>query len=228
MGSHSHAEIEKNDIERASVEALPPPKVMRHTRIGNPGSLGLFCFASTTFMLSMYNIQTRSITHPNVVVGMAVWCGGLAQILAGMWEFPRGNVFGGTAFTSYGTFWMSYATILIPGSGIVAAYGDDGKAEFASAVGIFLLTWAMFTAILCVTSLGKNWGFVSLFGLLTITFVTLACGEFGANAKATKAGGVMGVIVAFIAYYIGISEFMNAEENPPFRLPIGIIHKKSN
>ena len=57
---------------------------------------GLFSFASTTFILSLYNLQTRSITHPNVVVGMAVFCGGLAQLLAGMWEFPRGNVFGGT------------------------------------------------------------------------------------------------------------------------------------
>lgn len=77
---------------------------------------------------------------------------------------------------------MSYATILIPGSGIVAAFGTN-KSELASALGLFLLTWAMFTAILAVTSLGKNYGFVSLFSLLTITFVVLACGEFGGNAK---------------------------------------------
>jgi hypothetical protein len=57
---------------------------------------GLFSFASTTFILSLYNLQTRSITHPNVVVGMAIFCGGLAQLLAGMWEFPRGNALGAT------------------------------------------------------------------------------------------------------------------------------------
>ena len=47
-------------------------------------------------MLSLYNCQARGIHHPNVVVGMAIFCGGLAQLLAGMWEFPRGNVFGAT------------------------------------------------------------------------------------------------------------------------------------
>ena len=89
----------------------------RPSRIGNPGALyvslgplvaeqiiisiffsysGLFSFASTTFILSMYNVQTRGIKEPNAVVGMAAFCGGLAQLLAGMWEFPRGNVFGAT------------------------------------------------------------------------------------------------------------------------------------
>lgn len=57
---------------------------------------GLFSFASTTLILSLFNLQTRHIGAPNVVVGMAIFCGGLAQLLAGMWEFPRGNVFGAT------------------------------------------------------------------------------------------------------------------------------------
>lgn len=62
----------------------------------NPEYSGLFSFASTTLILSLFNLQTRGIHHPNVVLGMAIFCGGLAQLLAGMWEFPRGNVFGGT------------------------------------------------------------------------------------------------------------------------------------
>ena len=57
---------------------------------------GLFSFASTTLILSLYNLQTRGITAPNVVVGMAIFCGGLAQFLAGMWEFATGNTFGAT------------------------------------------------------------------------------------------------------------------------------------
>jgi succinate-acetate transporter protein len=61
----------------------------------------------------MYNVQTRGIAHSNVVVGMAIFAGGLTQFIAGMWELPRGNVFGATAFSSYGAFWMSYATIFI-------------------------------------------------------------------------------------------------------------------
>lgn len=57
---------------------------------------GLFSFASTTFILSIYNVNTRGIHVPNVVVGMALFTGGLLQFMAGMWEFPRGNTFGAT------------------------------------------------------------------------------------------------------------------------------------
>lgn len=57
---------------------------------------GLFSFASTTLILSLYNVNARGIDTPNVVVGMALFCGGLAQLLAGMWEFATGNTFGAT------------------------------------------------------------------------------------------------------------------------------------
>jgi succinate-acetate transporter protein len=57
---------------------------------------GLFAFASTTLVLSLYNVQARHVTVPNVVVGMALFYGGLAQLLAGMWEFATGNTFGAT------------------------------------------------------------------------------------------------------------------------------------
>ncbi|RDB30102.1 Ammonia transport outward protein 2 [Hypsizygus marmoreus] len=227
-----------HDIEKASIEATSPGEALGHTNgsaapyrprpssVGNPGSLGLFSFASTTFILSMFNLQTRDITHPNVVIGMAIFCGGLAQLLAGMWEFPRGNVFGGTAFTSYGAFWMSYATILIPGSGVLTAYGTN-KAELQSALGIFLIAWTMVTLIFFIVSFGKNIAFLALFGLLTITFALLAAGELADSVSTAKAGGGLGVIVAFIAYYTGISELLSSEATPPFRLPIGLLHQNT-
>ncbi|KAG5643428.1 hypothetical protein DXG03_000936 [Asterophora parasitica] len=204
--------MSKHDIETASVEATPPQRALGHTNgatkyvprpstIGNPGTL---------------------ITHPNVVVGMAIFCGGLAQLLAGMWEFPRGNVFGGTAFTSYGAFWMAYATILIPSSGILAAY--QNKSELQSALGIFLTAWTMVTWFFFVGALGKNIAFIALFGFLGITFAALAAGEFYASAGSTKAGGVLGVVTAFIAYYIGLSELLATEAHPVVRLPLGLLH----
>ncbi|KAG6855682.1 hypothetical protein H0H87_012156 [Tephrocybe sp. NHM501043] len=223
------------DIEKGSVEAIPPQRALGNgapapsaprTRIANPGTLGLFSFASTTFVLSMYNISTRGIAHPNVVVGMAIFCGGLAQLLAGMWEFVVGNTFGASAFTSYGAFWMSYATILLPGSGITAAY--TSKTELASALGIFLICWMLVTFFLFVVALGKNIAFIALFGLLTVTFAALAGGELGASPASTKAGGVLGVITAFIAYYIGLSELLASEAHPIVRLPLGVLHQKKD
>ncbi|EDQ99874.1 FUN34 transmembrane protein [Laccaria bicolor S238N-H82] len=195
----------------------------RPSKIANPGTLGLFSFASTTLILSLYNLGTRSITHPNVVVGMAVFCGGLAQLLAGMWEFPKGNAFGATAFTSFGAFWMSFATILIPGSGVGAAY--TSAEEFDSALGIYLTTWAVLTFLLTIATLRKNLALITLFSLLTLTFIVLAGGAFSGIANVTKAGGGLGVVTALVAYYIGLSELLSAEDQALFHLPLGTFSK---
>ncbi|KJA18270.1 hypothetical protein HYPSUDRAFT_45447 [Hypholoma sublateritium FD-334 SS-4] len=231
---------QNDDIEKGGIHAITPQQALgqnngtlpasygqavRRSNLGNPGTLGLFSFASTTLILSLFNAQTRGIHAPNVVVGMAVFCGGLVQLLAGMWEFPRGNTFGGTAFASYGAFWMSYATILIPGSGILAAY-TDASDELSSGLGIFLITWTLVTFFFLIVALRKNVGFIALFSVLTITFALLAAGELAASVNATKAGGVTGVITAFIAYYIGLSELLAAEDMAVVRLPLGIFPKR--
>jgi len=200
--AHHHIDLEK-------AAAAP-------SRIANPGPLGLFSFASTTFILSLYNVQARGIAHPNVVVGMAVFCGGLAQLLAGMWEFPKGNAFGATAFTSYGAFWMSYATILIPGSGILSAFTDP--AELDSALGIYLIAWFIVTFLLLIVTLRKNVGLVVLFAFLATTFLLLAAGTFTGVASISKSGGALGIITAFIAYYIGLAELLAADN---VHLPLG-------
>ncbi|KAJ3508392.1 hypothetical protein NLJ89_g5781 [Agrocybe chaxingu] len=238
----THRNGSTGDLEKGEIRATSPHQALgnnavlpvtyaqavRPSRIGNPGALGLFSFASTTLILSLYNIQTRGITHPNVVVGMAIFCGGLAQLLAGMWEFPRGNVFGGTAFTSYGAFWMSYATILIPGSGVGAAYTESPDSEFQSAVAIYLITWFLVTFFLLIAALRKNIGFITLFAFLAATFLLLAIGEFANSLGTTKAGGVIGVVTAFIAYYVGLSELLAAEDMAVARLPLGIFNKRVN
>jgi len=170
--------------------------------IANPAPLGLFSFASTTLILSLYNVQARHILIPNVVVGMAVGVGGLAQLLAGQWEFVCGNTFGATAFTSYGAFWLSFALIYWPGSGILAAY-TDATDQLTSALGIYLITWFIVTFIFFIASLKTHAAFNALFGFLTITFMLLAIGMFLGNLKATKAGGAFGIVTAFVAYYTG-------------------------
>jgi len=198
--------------------------VARPSRIANPGALGLFSFASTTFILSLINVQARGVATPNVVVGMAIFTGGLVQLLAGMWEFPRGNVFGGTAFSSYGAFWMSYATILIPGSGIIDAYSAAPE-QLANALGIYLITWFMFTFCMLIGALRKNISFIALFTCLAITFALLAAAEFTLKPELAKAGGALGIVTALIAYYCAVSELLVREESL-FTLPLGHIPKR--
>jgi len=207
-----------SDIEKGSYAAPRP------SRIGNPGALGLFSFASTTFILSLINVQTRGVTTPNVVVGMAIFTGGLVQLLAGMWEFPRGNVFGATAFSSYGAFWMSYATILIPSSGIIESY-TAAPGQLDNALGIYLITWFMFTFFMLLGALRKNLSFIALFACLSVTFALLAAGKFKLVANLDKAGGAMGIVTAMIAYYCAVSELLVKEESF-FTLPLGQIPKR--
>ncbi|KAJ3480667.1 hypothetical protein NLI96_g8180 [Meripilus lineatus] len=213
--------IEKADLGN---NGSPPVAAKPARRIGNPGPLGLFSFASTTLILSLYNVQARGIRTPNVVVGMALFVGGLAQLLAGMWEFAAANTFGATAFTSYGGFWLSYAAIFIPGSGILTAY-EEKASELSSALGIYLITWFIVTFLLFIASLRRNAGLIALFFMLTLTFMLLAISEFQGNTTITKAGGGLGIVTALIAYYVGLSELLARDESW-FTLPLGQVPKR--
>ncbi|KZP03682.1 hypothetical protein FIBSPDRAFT_807548 [Athelia psychrophila] len=194
------------------------------SRIGNPGALGLFSFASTALVLSFINVQTRGVTTPNVVVGMAIFTGGLTQLLAGMWSFPRGNTFGATIFSSYGAFWMSYATILIPSSGVIASYSSP--AELDNALGIYLMTWFIFTILMSIGAARTNIAFIALFFFLSLTFLFLALAKLMNSVACNTAGGAIGIVTAIITYYCAVSELLVYEESY-FMLPLGPLKKRT-
>src|SRR5438270_512065 len=113
----------------------------------DPGPLGLAAFALTTFVLSMFNAHLLGIGGLPIVFGLALAYGGLAQLLAGMWEFRTGNTFGAVAFTSYGAFWLSFWAF-------VQFYADKiPKNEAGAAVGLFLIAWGIFTVYMFIASL---------------------------------------------------------------------------
>jgi len=199
------ADIEKlQQHERAATNGSSTLAGPRFRPIANPAPLGLFSFASTTLMLSLFNVNVKGVTDGETVVGMAVACGGLAQLLAGMWEFACGNTFGATAFTSYGAFWISYALILIPGTGIIASYSDPATAsQLNNALGVFLMVWFIFTFIMLLAALRSTVALVALFFFLDLTFMLLMIGAFLDKVNITKAGGGFGILTAAIAYYAG-------------------------
>ncbi|TIB90717.1 hypothetical protein E3Q19_02661 [Wallemia mellicola] len=188
-----------------------------HRKIANPSPLGLASFATTTFMLSLYNISTRGISAPNVVVGPALFYGGLTQLLAGMWEFTTGNTFAATAFSTYGGFWLSYGVIYIPWFGIEAAY-EGAEEELASALGIFLIGWFIITFIFLVASHRSSVALSGVFFFLTITFILLAAAEFTGSTGTKKAGGVIGCITAFNAWYVCLAGLLTPDSSY-FTLP---------
>lgn len=189
---------------------------------GNPAPLGLSAFALTTFVLSLINVKTRSIGHPNIVVALAYGYGGLVQLLAGMWEMAVGNTFGATALSSYGGFWISFAIILTPGfaieSELVAAGANGSHAVFLNSFGLFLMGWFIFTFLLLLCTLRSTVAFFSLFFTLDIAFLLLGIGYLqndGAQPQSAciVAGGAFGLMAAFLAWYnalAGIADSSNS------------------
>ncbi|KAB5593562.1 hypothetical protein CTheo_3028 [Ceratobasidium theobromae] len=162
---------------------------------------------------------------PNAVVGMAMGVGGLCQLLAGMWEFAAGNTFGATAFSMYGGFWISYGLIFWPGSGILAAYTGAAASQLPSALGIYLITWMVITFLLFLATFRSSVALCSVFFFLVLTFMMLAISEFTGNLSVHKAGGILGIITALIAFYTG-SAGLYSPDAGYFVLPVGDLPKR--
>eukprot|EP00697_Spironema_sp_BW2_P007503 gnl/Spiro4/21793_TR10684_c0_g1_i1.p1 gnl/Spiro4/21793_TR10684_c0_g1~~gnl/Spiro4/21793_TR10684_c0_g1_i1.p1 ORF type:complete len:318 (-),score=70.14 gnl/Spiro4/21793_TR10684_c0_g1_i1:125-1000(-) len=183
----------------------PPPPPAAHHGFANPGPLGLSAFAGTTFLLSLTNANIGTYV-PEIVLGMAFFYGGLVQILAGMWEMAVGNTFGATAFSSYGAFWMSYAWIVQPQTGILTVYATGPNGHIANAVGMYLMVWTFFTWIMTLGAVKTNMSLLIIFVVLSFAFPCLAIGAFTGVADVphngwTQAGGYLGLICAFMAWY---------------------------
>jgi len=196
-----------------------------HRKFGNPSPLGLLAFGATTFILSMYNIRTRGIANPNVVLGMALFYGGLVQLIAGIEEWACGNSFAATAFSSYGGFWLSYGTLYIPFFQVAEAYPNEY--EFASAVGIYLAAWAIVTMIFLLATFKSSVALSSLFFFLTITFWLLCAGELSGSLNCVRAGGAFGILTAGIAAYTALAGLLT-KDTSHFKIPVGNLSRGSD
>src|SRR3954447_2001929 len=164
--------------------------------IADPAPLGLGCFALTTFLLSLFNAGLLPATGEPIVFGVALAYGGVAQVLAGMWEFRKGNVFGATAFTSYGAFWLSFWAFVTFYAADIADADDRG-----TAVGWYLIGWGLFTVVLWVASLRTTAVLALLFTFLAATFFLLGIGDVAQNKALVTLGGYLGLVTAAVAWY---------------------------
>ena len=170
----------------------------------DPGPLGLAAFAMTTFFLSSVNAGWLPKSVEGVVLGLALFYGGITQLLAGMWEFAKGNTFGAVAFSSYGAFWLSF-WYLVAHVTLKASPHDASKG-----VGFFLLGWAIFTLYMFLCSLRTTGVIMAVFGFLFLTFLFLTLGELNTSSGMTRIGGYLGVLTAALAWYGSLAAVMNA------------------
>ena len=196
--------------ERATRAAPAPPAAI----IADPAPLGLAAFALTTFVLSMFNAGLVDAKGEPIVLGLALAYGGVAQLLAGMWEFTKGNTFGATAFSSYGAFWISFWAYVT----FFATKIPEGNR--GSAVGLYLIAWGIFTTYMWVASFRTTAAVNLVFLLLAITFFVLGIGDAVGNDTISKLGGWLGLATAVAAWYAsfaGVTNFTFGRELLPVR-----------
>ncbi|MFI5611612.1 acetate uptake transporter [Amycolatopsis sp. NPDC051903] len=171
--------------------------------IADPAPLGLAAFAMTTFVLSVFNAGLiENTTLEAVVLPLALFYGGLTQFLAGMWEFRKGNTFGALAFTSFAAFWMAFAAY-------VKFVEPSLGASAATATGLFLLAWTIFTAYMTVAAARVNGAVLAVFVFLTLTFLFLTIGELAGAPTMGQVGGWLGLVTAILAWYASFAGVVN-------------------
>jgi succinate-acetate transporter protein len=195
------------------------------TAVADPAPLGLIAFATTTLVLSAANANFSGVNEGGAIT-MAFAFGGLAQLLAGMWEFKNGNTFGAAAFTSYGAFWISFwAYFTFSGNlGLVTAANGAGSNDLAW----YLLGWTVVTGVYLIGTFRLNYGLVAVFGLLFITFLLLTIGKFNppaAGSQPSPIGGYVGFATAIAAYYVALAGILKAVSGGSINLPVGPIKR---
>jgi uncharacterized protein len=205
---------------RATPVAAPP--------VADPAPLGLAAFALTTFMLSGHNANFI----PDLMwVGLALFYGGLTQLLAGMWEFRNNNTFGSTAFSTYGGFWLGLGAFVILAEATKLGGTLTGKNDVANGLAWFLIAFAIFNFYMLLWSTRVNLAVFGVFLTRQITEILLAIGFFvaahrgvaptGAEVGWIRAGGWAGVVTAAVAWYTSAALVLAAMNNGRAILPVG-------
>jgi succinate-acetate transporter protein len=182
------------------------------TEFANPAPLGLMGFGMTTILLNLHNLGLFGMS--SMILAMGIFYGGIAQIIAGVMEFRKGNTFGTTAFTSYGLFWLTLVYL------ILHPIESPQFAPDNAAMAAYLLMWGLFTFIMFFGTLKANRALQTVFMSLAILFFLLAAAR--AFPSLLIIAGAEGVFCGFSAFYLSLAEVLN-EMHGRVVLPVGSV-----
>ena len=168
----------------------------------NPAPLGLLGFGMTTVLLNIHNTGYYGLGA--MILAMGIFYGGIAQVIAGVMEWKKGNTFGTTAFTSYGLFWLSLVALLLLPTG-----GKLATATTAGLLGWYFIFWGVFTLVMFIATLRINRALQVVFFTLFVLLFLLAAHEFSGNAALGKVAGWEGIICGLSAIYAGLAQVLN-------------------
>ncbi len=181
------------------VSEITGEKILSETKFANPATLGLMAFGMTTVLLNLHNSGLFPLG--SMILSMGLFFGGIAQVIAGIMEYRNSNMFGMTAFTAYGLFWLSLVSLIV--------LPKLGLAEPASqtAMAAYLMVWGMFTGLMTVSAARLNKALLTVFVTLTILFVLLAIGQY--SPLIHTIAGYEGILCGFTAIYTGFADITN-------------------
>lgn len=180
----------------------------------NPAPLGLMGFGMTTVLLNIHNAGFFPIS--SMILAMGAFYGGIAQIIAGLMEYRKGNTFAFTAFTSYGSFWLVLVGLIM-----APRFGLADKTPEAF-MGWFLVMWGVFTLFLFLGTLRKNRALQVVFGSLVVLFALLAARDFTGSELIGHIAGYEGIFCGASAIYLAMAEVLNETYGREV-MPIGAV-----
>ena len=183
-------------------------------KLANPAPVGLLGFGMTTILLNFHNAGFYPLDA--MIMGMGVFFGGLAQLIAGTMEFKKGNTFGQAAFMSYGAFWLLLVFLwLVPKTAFGAAFPTC-----ATSMGVFFVVWGVFTFFMFIGTLNSNRATQVIFLSLTILFFLLAAKVFLGSETIERIAGFEGIFCGLSAFYTALGEILNEKAGKTI-LPLG-------
>jgi uncharacterized protein len=198
-----------------------PVTLVEGVPAADPAPLGLAAFALTTFLLSGHN---ASFIPDAIWIGPALFYGGLAQLTAGMWEFRNRNVFGATAFSTYGGFWLGLGSVVVLADVSKNFAASLEGASLTNALAWFLLAFAIFNTYMLFWSARVSIAVFLVFLTLEVTEILLVIGFFNISHGGTEwwlhAGGWAGIVTAAAAWYASAAGVVNGMSPVPV-LPVG-------
>jgi succinate-acetate transporter protein len=193
---------------------MEPSTVIIKDNIANPAPLGLLAFGLTTVLLNLHNAGIFEMN--SMILAMGIFYGGIAQIIAGIFEAKKNNTFGFVAFVSYGSFWLTLvALIVMPKMGWVPPASE-------SAMVAYLVMWGIFTALLFFGTLRISRSLQFIFATLTILFFLLALGDYSGNTFLKAFTGYEGIICGGSAIYTGAGALLNEMYGKEI-FPLGLV-----
>ena len=218
MESNKDIKSEEQAMNKMRQEDLLNVNQLNKSFLADPAPLGLAAFGFTTFLLSFVNAGILSAASVSVVMPLAFTYGGFAQLLTGAFEMRRGNTFGFTAFTSYGSFWFFYGFLVLFSSLKIITIPATG-------LGIALILWGLFTLYMWINTLRLNLSLNLTFLFLWLAFIMLGFGSYYSLTVLTRLGGVFGFLTAFFAVYTSFAIVSNSIKEGSIPVGPAIIKK---